>query len=408
MSEIEMDVGVDADPPSPVLHSVIPSVFADRTGVANLNLFQTQYLASIPNPSLPSPSASYPAHPPTPPQARAFRCADCRRRFPTYDLWQAHRTISVHLLLGELTTGQCGRIRKGRRRDRDRDSPRTMVNRERPYALAPSHLDVVTRSADNHENSRRIPLFLPADPHLDHDSDSDEVIWLDDHGDAVPHVGLPIQSAKAEPQSDDELRDIHEVGAPTPEEPPRRYEPGRGKGGKGRKGHCKCHDCPRHVEEHKSKSSQNAGSSKQAQSQHGQSNQHCRHSRPNCAQQPECDHHAHSHSNEGKGEDEDESKPRYSAVGRGSKVLSGEVRANILGESSHEFAVAETQALMLGQYGGRTAGPGAHIRTVTNGGLVGWEAITAAVGARPQDAERVRQCAKGFMTDLPAMIKRGR
>ncbi|BEJ11216.1 hypothetical protein CspHIS471_0106380 [Cutaneotrichosporon sp. HIS471] len=163
------------------------------------------------------------------------------------------------------------------------------------------------RSNDNHENSRMAPLFLPAD----HDSDSDEIIWLDDHGDAVPHVAAPFQSVKAEPQSDDELRDIHEVGAPTPEMPPRRYDPGGWKGGKGRKGQCKCHNC-RHVKEHKSKSSQNAGSSKQAQtSQHDQSHQHCRHSGPNCAQQPPVCDHCHAHSNE----DEDKPEPRYSAGG---------------------------------------------------------------------------------------------
>jgi hypothetical protein len=62
---------------------------------------------------------------------------------------------------------------------------------------------------------------------------------------------------------------------------------------------------------------------------------------------------------------------------------------------------------MLGRWGGRTPGPGAHISNVTNGRLSGWEEITAAVGARPQDAERVRQCAKGFMVDLPTLIKRG-
>lgn len=62
---------------------------------------------------------------------------------------------------------------------------------------------------------------------------------------------------------------------------------------------------------------------------------------------------------------------------------------------------------MLGRYRGRRLGPGAHIAAVTNGRLSRWEDITNAVGARPADAERVRQCATGFMEDLPAVIKRG-
>lgn len=166
--------------------------------------------------------------------------------------------------------------------------------------------------------------------------------------------------------------------------------------------------------------------------------------------------HGHGHGHETRSDSESESvsdggeiRPQRRGKGRGSKVLPPRVRAAILGESSllspppslhctplfpfpsrprpylHFFAplppsslpqrlslhsarptrMALTPGLIVGRRPGHSNAPEEHIRKVT--GLSGWEAITRAVGARPQDAERVRQCARGLMRQLPGMVERG-
>ncbi|GMK54405.1 hypothetical protein CspeluHIS016_0109910 [Cutaneotrichosporon spelunceum] len=383
----EMDVDTNFEPPSPVLpflHSTIPRVFADapltnpnqalpatlcdslpHDTVGNLSLLDDTAgnpsllddmagdpslttIASNPifgragersllrahDRSLPSvlatPGAPVPLRSPL--QARAFRCADCRRRFPSCETWTAH----CHKYNGRCTKPG----NPSGEHDPARD--RVVQSRERrPYALMPTMTPGKTRDCEHESQGERKPqqpppreLYQPAQPGPDDDGD---IVCIDVHGNAMPpHVRVKPELVEL---SDDDLRDIDEVGAPTPEMP-RRHS-----------GACRGARVCAHAHAH---------------NRHGPE-----------VLDPNDDRDDHdAPDNRGRLEADTLDRGRY--AGRGSKVLSAAVRANIL-------------ALMLGRYNGRTAGPGAHIRAVTAGKLAGWEAITAAVGARPQDAERVRQ-----------------
>ncbi|CAK9786661.1 unnamed protein product [Cutaneotrichosporon oleaginosum] len=320
-----------ADPPSPVLHS--------DTDPPSPVLHSD---ADPPSPLLHSTIPSLFAGP------VSFICADCRRRFDAHAAWDAHR---------KKYAGKCWRKRRAH------PHPHTATRATVPAPPPDAHAHAHTRAPVAYD---------------------DDIVWVDKHGDPVPvrpgpaRPARPVKRVKRErsERSASELRDIADVGVPRGESGGGGGESGGEVGGEGGGAACACEGCA-------DARRQRAHRWRGYRAERGREYRGREEEEEDEEDEEESD------------EDDDDAMRECARVGTGSKVLSAEVRGNIL-------------ALMLGHWNGRVPGPEAHIRAVTNNRLAGWEAITAAVGARPQDAERVRHCAKGYITDLPEIIRRRR